>query len=303
MPNPNRTVDKTFLSIDTAEERGLIHRDYVAHCLRWSHVAKHLQNKGRYQSSVILDVGCGKEMPLAKLLYSNRLIPLKYVGVDANKMQIPEMLMGKEKMPVELYSETNVLDMKLEDVAWTAPLGTMAQLPNVLTCFEVLEHVTPKMCRQMLVKFQELTSDDCEYFVSTPCWNGSAAQNHINEMLYDALGSLLEDVGFEIKGVWGTFASIRDYEQELKGDLRDAFEKLREYYDTNVLAVVFSPLFPAQSRNCLWHLAKMSKSHQSLRFKKLLDIMGPWSQHPDWRDLSGGGPSVVIPSRDPQLVP
>jgi hypothetical protein len=28
MRNQNRVIDKTFLSIDTAEERGLIHRDF-----------------------------------------------------------------------------------------------------------------------------------------------------------------------------------------------------------------------------------------------------------------------------------
>ena len=37
-----KEIDNTHLSIDQAEERGFIHRDYIAHCLRWTHVAKYL---------------------------------------------------------------------------------------------------------------------------------------------------------------------------------------------------------------------------------------------------------------------
>ena len=35
-----KAIDKTFLSIDQAETRGFLHRDYIAHCLRWTHVVK-----------------------------------------------------------------------------------------------------------------------------------------------------------------------------------------------------------------------------------------------------------------------
>ena len=52
-----KSVDKTFLSIDNAEERGFLHRDYIAHCLRWTHVVKWLHQGGRYKTARILDVG------------------------------------------------------------------------------------------------------------------------------------------------------------------------------------------------------------------------------------------------------
>ena len=45
MPNPKRKIDKTMLSIDNAESRGFLHRDYIAHCLRWTHVTKYLMNQ------------------------------------------------------------------------------------------------------------------------------------------------------------------------------------------------------------------------------------------------------------------
>jgi hypothetical protein len=264
-------------------------------------------------------------MPLAKLLYSNKLIPRKYVGVDANKFDIPSMLLGK-KIPVSIWAETDICALDPEDVGlnmerttaldppplrglnkngdWEAGNNEAYELPNVLVCYEMLEHVEPAHARQALVKFQELTSDDCHYFISTPCYNGSAAQNHLNEFTYQSLGALLEDLDFKIEGVYGTFASIADYEAELSdvvvydkdtgtvlshNDISHVFAALRNYYDTNVLAVIFAPLFPAQSRNCLWHLTKATSktAMQPRLFSNLVSVPTPWTSHKNWLQLSG----------------
>ena len=31
-------------------------------------------------------------------------------------------------------------------------------------------------------------------------------------------------------------------------------EYLKDYYDSNLLSVIFAPLYPRYSRNCIWHL-------------------------------------------------
>ena len=320
--NPRREIDKTFLSLDLAEERGLIHRDYIAHCFRWSHVAKFLNQGHRYKDAVVLDVGCGKEMPLAKLLYVNKMSPAYYCGVDANKFDIPEMLTGK-KIPISVWSETDFCALGPEDVGPTVrctvpKTGThnedTLKPPDVLVCFEVLEHVAPAICRRMLQHFLELTSKDCHYFISTPCWNGSAAENHINEVAFGALGSLLEDLGFKIEGVHGTFASIADYSGELgavtvydkstgkessRTDMRDVFMALRNYYDTNVLAVLFAPLFPAQARNCLWHLTRRVDALPNHEMFTKLELQPtPWTSHPNWIELSGYSHAHAVACED-----
>lgn len=248
---------------------------------------------------------------MAKTLYSNRLLPAHYCGVDANKFDIPDMLKGK-KIHISIWAETDFCALDPEDVGLVVrcsmpKTGThdedTLKLPNVVTCFEVLEHVTPEHCRRMLLHFQKLTSQDCHYFISTPCWNGSAAENHINEMTFGALGSLIEDVGYKVEGVYGTFASITDYQGELSAvtvydkntgkemsrtDLRDVFAALRNYYDTNVLSTIFAPLFPAQARNCLWHLTRRNVAlPNEPMFTKLKMQPTPWSEHPNWIELSG----------------
>ncbi len=306
MSNPNRLIDKTYLSLDLAEERGLIHRDYIAHCFRWSHVTKYLNQGHRYKDAIVLDVGCGKEMPLAKLLYVNKMSPKYYIGVDVNEFDVPDMLEGK-KIPIKIWTKTDFCALELADVSFNPnPEGPEPmELPNIVTCFEVLEHVTPEHCRRMLQHFMAITSDDCHYFISTPCYNGSAAANHINEITFAALGGLIEDVGYKIEGVYGTFASISDYASELSAvtvydkdtgrvmgeptDLRNVFAALRGYYDTNALATIFAPLFPAQSRNALWHLTKKhgDDAAQTRAFSALEQAPEPWSQHPQYRELAG----------------
>lgn len=305
MRNQARLLDKTFLSLDAAEERGILHRDYLAHCHRWSHVVKYLNQKHRYKDAVVLDVGCGKEMPLAKLMYVNKMTPVYYVGVDANKFEIPEMLRDK-KIRIVAWSETDFCALKYEDLALSGQKDGAAILyaPNIVTSFEVLEHVRPEQCRRMLQHMQKVSALECNYFISTPCWNGSAAENHINEMTFSALGALLEDLGFGIVGVWGTFASISDYKSALPNwtyhypggepktmDLMPLFEVLSEYYDTNVLATIFAPLFPSMSRNCLWQLERATKDYKR-KFPPLAEVPGPWTQADDWKELAGPGVTV-----------
>lgn len=306
----------------------------------------------------MLDVGCGKLLPLAKLLYVNKMSPRSYVGVDANKFEIPEMLQGK-KIPMSIWPETDFCalssaDVGVENGSWISGgespdflalvekrrmddnfdfytalsqlrgtsraetkqqflehmreehgarfdlAGNLYDLPNVVVAFEIFEHICPEHGRRLLQHMLKVTSPDCNYFISTPCWNGDAAQNHVSETGYAALGALIEDLGFHVDGVWGTFASIRDYKDQLhewthyyRGNedspkttnLVPLFDVLSTYYDTNVLATIFAPLFPAYSRNCLWHLTRAAG--QPRKFPKLIDVPTPWTQHPDWRELNG----------------
>ena len=91
MQDPGRTIDKTHLSIDQAEDRGFIHRDYLAHCFRWSHVVKHLGKKKLYKRASIIDIGCGKEIPLLKTLYTMKMTPKLYQAIDVNRINFQEI--------------------------------------------------------------------------------------------------------------------------------------------------------------------------------------------------------------------
>lgn len=248
-----REIDNTHLSIDSAEERGFIHRDYIAHCLRWTHVVKYLGQSGRYKSVKILDVGCGKEIPLAKLMYSSRFIPVDgiYVGVDYNRLEIPEMF-HTGRFPMKLIQQC----IFPEGMKPFVEAGTIPDKYDVIACFEVCEHVEPAGTLALLKGIKEHLTEDGIAFISTPCYDADtgAAANHVNEMSYSAFGSMIEYAGLAIKNVYGTFASMKDYRPAMTPAQTEVFDQLREFYDSNYLATIMAPLFPQHARNCLWEV-------------------------------------------------
>lgn len=284
MAKADRTLDKTHLSIDQAENRGFIHRDYIAHCLRWSHVVKFLYQGNKYKTARILDIGCGKEMPLAKLLHSSRLAPTEgyYLGVDANKLTLPAQFENSKWQPKFMGGKV-FPDAEIEE-------AVSLSKPTVITCFEVVEHVMPQGVKNILEGLRTCLAPDGTAFISTPVWDPvvGAADNHINEMTYQAFGALLEDFSFTIEGHWGTFASQRDYKErlELNEPLREIWNNLAQYYDSNYLATVFAPLFPELSRNVLWRV-KHHTGQLFRQFPKLAEVPGPWTSSPKWEELNG----------------
>jgi SAM-dependent methyltransferase len=216
-------------------------------------------------------------MPLAKLLYSNRMSGANYYGFDINEIYIPDMLqkaVDNGKMNVHAIGKCDATRMDINVKA------------DIITCFEVFEHMVPSKARDLVYNMYRVAAPGAHMFFSTPNWNGKAAANHINETNWQAVGTLLEEAGWEIQDYYGTFASIADYKDKLSECELDIFERLREYYDTNVLATIMAPLYPRQSRNILWHCTA-SKDHDTIerRFGEWSDVPTPWSQHPNWEEL------------------
>jgi SAM-dependent methyltransferase len=297
-----KAIDNTHLSIDLAEDRGFIHRDYIAHCLRWSHVVKYImakQNKRGYEP-IVLDVGCGKEVPMAKLMYANRLTKTSYIGVDVNRLE-PDTSFGKFEANIYLYGQTDFAKTRYDEANGEIVFmegsakgsGFESRLecprPNIITCFEVLEHVEPKHTIAILKNIKELLSKDGRAFISTPCFNGSAADNHVNEITYEALGTLIQGLGFGIQEVYGTFASQKDIVPNIEEDgYGPLFEKLSNYFDSNMLSNIFANLYPWCSRNALWVLSKEPDDACRERnhiFNSWEELETPWTSSELWKEL------------------
>lgn len=262
-----KQVDKTFLSLDNAERRGFLHRDYIAHCFRWTHAAKIIQ---RLKRAVVLDVGCGKEMPFPKLIYSSKLRPLHYVGLDVGDWPLPEML-EKVTFPCDkLVGDIADCD-SFEDLGFT-------EAPNLITCFEVMEHVEWEHCLNSLETMRNICAHNGTLLISTPCYNlKDVADNHVNEMTYEAFGSALEHCGWSIRGHWGTFASQTDYKAQLIEDgYGPMFDAMHAYYDSNVLSVIFAPLYPGLSRNVIWECFPHNVSLAERMFPRVEELSRPF---------------------------
>jgi SAM-dependent methyltransferase len=278
-----KTVDTTFLSLDTAEKRGFLHRDYIAHCLRWSHIMRRLSEGKAYAEATILDVGCGRELPMAKTLYSSRYIPKRYIGIDVGPILDEAIqVFHSGKFPLEVYEKTDICEATDE----------FANQVDIIVCLEVLEHVEPSHMLRMLDSFREMLKKGGRAFISTPCWDvKTCADNHVNEMRHDTLGAVFEREGWMIEAVHGTFASIKDYKDEFTPAQLEIFERLRGYYDTNYLATIFAPMFPRQSRNCIWEIVDSGKNPELVesyecRYPDLSEVAEPWGSSENWKELA-----------------
>lgn len=249
----NKKVDTTYLSVNQAAERGFLHRDYLAHMLRWTHVMRYLSPT---KPERILDAGCGREAPLAQVMYANRHAHHSYLGVDVGRIE--PVIQYNGKFQPMLLPHTDVLQLTASGV--TDKLGGH---PTLVTSFEVLEHMEPDHAYQFLRRLadlgQPITKDEpTTYLFSTPVYDAKvgSADNHVNEWTYEGMLWLLRASGFVILDHWGTFASQRDYLPELKEDpaMLKLFNHLKDYYNSDVLANLFAPMFPEHSRNVLWKL-------------------------------------------------
>lgn len=276
----SKEIDKTYLSIDNAEERGFIHRDYIAHCFRWSHVIKFLQQQHRFKDARILDLGCGKEAPLLKTMYTSKMAPYQYTGLDYNQININDCIEKAANKCVDGAVLLSNYDISIDRD------GIINGRHNIITSFEVFEHMTPRKLMELLKRMMTGLTPGSDIFVSTPNFNGSAAANHHNEMTQEFLTELFEAFGFKIKEKYGTFASQKDYMNEIRKDgYENIFDRLCEYYDSNIVAVIFAPLYPNFSRNVMWHMTP----HGLMDQEKIADVIEKYfDQQQDfdgWRNV------------------
>lgn len=246
MPKYNRTQ----LTPQNEFERHIYHRDQFAHYLRWSHVLKNAKIGMK-----ILDFGCGSGEML-ELFYRNKYRPEKYVGLDVRKHQIEEN--------IDKFKNLDFAEFKSMDLCKKFNLN---QTFDIITCFEVIEHIGHENADSFLSNIVTHCNKNTVIYLSTPNYDPQvgAAKNHtlikedgteeIGEWDYFELKDELSKF-FTIENCFGTFASIKDYKEEIKNDWRkEAFEKLSAYYDTNLLSNMMAPMVsPENARNCLWVL-------------------------------------------------
>lgn len=234
-------VNKTQLNPDKIFERHVFHRDQFAHFLRWSFILrKCAPPTKKFKGERILDIGCGNAN-LAETLYRNRFKPDLYIGVDMRAQTIK--LNSKKKFNFNaIFDVVDVRKQALEDMDFTK-----------ICCFEVVEHFEKKYIHDFFNNIQKAMNEKTELFLSTPCFNGQAADNHVHEYTYKELKEILE-VHFVIKENYGTFSSKREIMTSMSQMHAKVYEELERYYDSNLMSVIFAPLYPQNSRNCMWVL-------------------------------------------------
>lgn len=239
--------NKTQLTPQQEFERHIYHRDQFAHYLRWSHVLKNAKI-----GQTILDFGCGTGEML-ELFYRNKYRPKQYLGLDIRKQTIDENNEKFEKLDFAEFRQADLCQPELD----------LGQTFDIITCFEVIEHIGHANADAFLDNIAYHCNENTVVYLSTPNYDPKvgAANNHllgpskeVGEWDHFELQKKLEEY-FIIEKKYGTFASIKDYKDDLTGWRKEAFEELRKYYDSNLLSNMMAPMIPAEhARNCLWVL-------------------------------------------------
>jgi 2-polyprenyl-3-methyl-5-hydroxy-6-metoxy-1,4-benzoquinol methylase len=242
-------------SLRSTHEGYRVHRDYAAHYFRWGWAVSRTSDFG-LPGKRVLDVGCGPEAPLLKVMeHHSAYHPELYVGVDLNPIRAN--ITPSRAKRIELYERTNFLDRAGEI------LQKHGQF-DLITCFEAIEHMPVEAGWQLLWWFHKLVKPDGVVLLSTPVFDGHQAANHVHEWTIPELRGYIEAAGFDVAARYGTFASARDVKPamrawaEARGFDPRVFEtlyaELLEFHSHEVLSTFVAPVIPDASRNNAWKL-------------------------------------------------
>lgn len=232
----NRKYDGSCLRIDTTDR---VHRDYAAHFFRWG-FARTFVEGGK---SSVLDIGCGVAQPFAKVLRGTLGgYPKKYVGVDINAMKKKVMSSW-----CTTFDQFDFCERGLELIG-RGPF-------DVITCFEVIEHMHPPSGAKLLRNARKLLAPDGRFLLSTPVYDRrKMAANHLHEWEMEELRAAILGAGLKVIDRFGTFASWNAIKKVATGQELALAKDLMRYYSSEVISCFLAPRYPDASRNCCWVL-------------------------------------------------
>jgi len=242
----DRDYDSTQLR--EASHGHALHRDYSAHFWRWSFVRRFIN-----VSHDVLEIGCGQDRPLAKILTRNtKPYVNKYVGVDINKLK------PSNHERTTFIGEFNFVERHRE-LQKQYPAGF-----DFIVHLEVIEHMHVDLGAKMLKACYTMLKPGGTMLMSTPCYDGVRhAANHIHEYTVPELQKVVEKAGFTVVRRFGTFMNIKHIGRDLptaqgvdSEKLRDAVQTVRrgleQYFDADAISNIFGCLYPDHSRNNVW---------------------------------------------------
>jgi SAM-dependent methyltransferase len=233
-----RDFDTTSLKLKGAGN--FVHRDYAAHFFRWGFAANWIRGGER-----VLDIGCGAEQPLVRILcHKPGGQPSHLLGVDYDNV--------KKRWSPAWFALRAPFDFTTE---WKKLAGQ--GLFDVITCFEVIEHMQVASGRKLLKGAFELLEPMGTMLLSTPIYDGKKmAQNHIHEYYVPELEVEIRKAGFSIQRRFGTFQTALQAKR-LSPTHQVVWRELSAYYSNDVMACFLAPLYPDLARNNLWVLRKI----------------------------------------------
>jgi 2-polyprenyl-3-methyl-5-hydroxy-6-metoxy-1,4-benzoquinol methylase len=237
-------------SLRTGSHGRYVHRDYAAHWFRWQHALRFVKAGMR-----VLDIGCGPDQMMTRVLCASQShVPALYVGVDMNKLEkktaIAWTTIIDEFDFTKRWRELFKIDTAKE---WGKDFAF-----DVITCFEVIEHMPKAQGAKLLKGIRECLAPGGVALLSTPVYNEKhMAANHLHEYRFEELKEDIDKAGLVVDRVVGTFATHQAMMKNMSNEHRDLVNLLHEtWFSHEVLACFLAPLYPEHSSNCCWILSR-----------------------------------------------
>lgn len=217
-----------------------VHRDYAAHFFRWGFAQRFIKKDMR-----VLDIGCGVDQPLPRVLTDKMShVPRLYLGVDFD----PRVKRRWQFAWVEVQGGFD-FTRKWKTLAPKGPF-------DVITSFEVIEHMHKDAGRRLLKGAHGLLAPEGTFLLSTPCYDGRRmANNHIHEYWIAELEKEILKAGLVVAARFGTFMDVLQIKKMSPEHAKVATE-LRQYYGDEVVSCFLAPLYPDNARNNIWVLRR-----------------------------------------------
>lgn len=231
-----RDFDST--SLKYSMQSNWIARDYGAHFFRWGFAMRYIQGGER-----VLDLGCGADQALVRILcHHPGRQPKLLVGVDIDDI--------KKRWDIAWFE----LMAGFNFCAGAAKVRKKYGQFDVVTCFEVIEHMQKKHGRRLLTGARDCLKPGGRFLLSTPVFDGKRmAQNHIHEYFADELMKEIDRAGLKIMARYGTFQSALATKR-MSPAHQQVWRELACYYSNDVMACFLAPLYPQLACNNLWVL-------------------------------------------------
>jgi len=240
------SYDKTQLSMLQGMNLMRIHRDYLAHAIRYEFLIGRIKAEGEH--AMVLDIGCA-DVPLMRAMRSSMLRPALYYGVDVRPNLITKVKDYYATHRVHFPFEVEYMDFT------QAPQTLLDQPWTQVVCLEVIEHMPQGRGEMLLKNIQRALSSGGKGYVSTPVFDGKRkAKHHRYEWKGEELKLAIQNAGLNVLNRWGTFGNIYDLKKVLTPEEKLVWDKLSSYYGPIALSLIFSPNHPEAARNSIWEV-------------------------------------------------